>query len=220
MKNRWKKVLAVCLCFTFLLAGCAENKYAGRAIGGTAGAIGGALIGDKIGGTNGALIGALIGSAVGFGIGWLADDYQAKQIKSVQQARQEEINKHGALPKNPRLNSYDVAVKPARTIKRGQPTTIVSTIDLCPSLSQTNIDVREESIITLPDKKEKKSVTQYNEIKDGGVYEFKRSIDTKGIPGGAYAYRTNLYINNKKVASRNASFKIASNYNIMLVAVK
>lgn len=220
MNDRLKKVLAVCICFTFLLISCAENKYAGRTIGTAIGVTGGALLGHAIGGDKGALIGAAVGGGLGFGIGWLADDYTAKQIKSAQQVRQTEIEKYGKLPQQPKLNSYHVAVNPGSTLRRGNAAKIISTVELCPSSNQSPMNVSEETIITLPDKKTHKNVQKYNEVNNGGEYTFSRTIDTKPMPGGAYIYKTNLYVNNKKLASRSTAFKVASNGDFIVVAAK
>ena len=220
MDNRLKKVLLVCICFTFLVISCAENKYGGRIIGGVAGGAAGGVIGYQIAGERGAIIGSLLGSSLGFGLGWLADDYTAKQLKSAQQVRQAEIKKHGKLPKKPKLNSYRVAVNPGRTLRRGNAAKIISTVELCPSSNQASMDVREETIVLLPDKKTYKNVQKYKEVNDGGEYTFSRSINTQGMPGGAYTYKTNLYVDNKKLASRSTSFKLASNGDLMFVALK
>jgi len=216
---KMKNAIIVCICLALLSTSCAENRCAGRIIGTIAGAAAGAAIGGAAGGTKGAIAGGVAGAAVGFGVGWIADYYKAKQIKSAEDARKELINASGQLPDEPKLNSYYVSFRPPGTIRRGETRKIVSTIDLSPC-KKGKTDVKEEAVLTLPDGTEKRAITDYPEISEGGTYEFERDINTKGIPGGVYAYRTTLYLNNNAVANSQSSFKVVSIDTVNYVAAK
>lgn len=204
-----KNVTIVCICLALLSSSCAENKYAGRIIGAVGGAVVGGVVGVATGGTRGAIVGVLAGAAVGFGVGWIADNYKAKQLKSAEDARKEVIEESGQLPDEPKLNNYYVSFQPPETIRRGGTGKIISIIDLCPC-KKGKTDVKEEAVLTLPDRTERKATIPYPEISEGGTYEFERDINTKGIPGGVYGYKTTLYINGNPVANSQSSFKVVS----------
>jgi hypothetical protein len=204
-----KNVVMVCICLALLSSSCAENKYAGRTTGTAAGAVLGGVIGGATGGTKGAIAGALAGAAIGFGVGWIADNYKAKQLKSAEDARKAAIKENGQLPVEPKLNNYYVSLRPADTLRRGETGKIVSTIDLYPG-NKGKVDVKEVAVLTLPDGTEKKAEIPYPEISQGGTYEFERDINTKGIPGGVYGYKTTLYMNGNAVANSQSPFKVVS----------
>jgi hypothetical protein len=213
-RHKMSKIVLVCICLSLLASGCAENQSAGKIIGTTAGAGLGALVGNAFGGGKGAIFGAVIGAAVGFGVGWLADNYKAKQLKSAEAARQEAVAANRPLPEQPTLNNYSIAVVPADTVKRGKSASIVSTIDLSPG-SKGKAEIKEVAVLKLPDGTEKTATVPYPEISEGGTFEFERNLNTKGIPGGVYGYKTTLYINGTAVASKDSSFKVVSNGSIM-----
>jgi uncharacterized protein YcfJ len=208
--SKLKITLMACICLALLSSSCAENQYAGRTIGTVGGAVLGGVIGGLTGGTRGAIIGAISGAAVGFGVGWIADNYKANQLKSAEDARKEAIQESGLLPDEPKLNNYDVSLRPPDIIRRGETGKIVSTIDLYPG-NKGKVDVKEVAVLTLPDRTEKSATISYPEISEGGTYEFEREINTKGIPGGVYGYKTTLYMNGNAVANSQSSFKVVSN---------
>lgn len=214
-----KNVVMVFICLGLLSSSCAENQYAGRTIGTVAGAVLGGVIGGATGGTKGAIVGVLAGAAVGFGVGWIADNYKAKQLKSAEDARKEAIKENGELPDEPKLNNYYVSILPPDIIRRGETGKIVSTIDVYPG-KKGKADVKEVAVLTLPDGKEKKAEIPYPEISEGGTYEFERDINTKGIPGGAYGYKTTLYMNGNAVANNQLSFKVVSSGTLKYAAAK
>jgi hypothetical protein len=209
----------VCICLALLSSSCAENQFAGRTIGAVIGVAAGVVIGAAQGGVKGAIIGGLAGGAVGFGVGWIADHYKAKQLKSAEDARKELIKEYGQLPDEPKLNNYYVSLRPPDTIRRGEVGKIISIIDLCPC-KKGKIDVKEEAVLTLPDGAEKKSIIPYPEISEGGTYEFERDINTKGIPGGVYGYKTTLYMDGNAVANSQSSFKVVSSDTLKYTAAK
>ncbi len=214
-----KNVVMVCICLALLSSSCGGNKYAGRTIGAGGGAVLGGVIGGATGGTKGAIAGALAGGAVGFGVGWIADNYKAKQLKSAEDARKKVIAESGQLPDEPKVNYYYVSLRPPETIRRGETGKIISTIDLSPC-KKGKTDVKEEAVLTLPDRTEKKATISYPEISEGGTYEFERDINTKGIPGGVYGYRGTLYINGNVAANSQSSFKVVSSDTLKYAAAK
>lgn len=214
-----KITLIACICSALLASSCAENQYAGRTIGTVLGGLAGAAIGASKDGLRGAIIGGLAGAAVGFGVGWIADTYRAKQLKSAEEARKEVIQENGELPDEPKLNNYYVSLQPPDTLRRGETGKIVSTIDLYPG-KKGKADVKEVAVLTLPDGTEKNATIQYPEISEGGTYEFERDINTKGIPGGVYGYRTTLYMNDNAVANTQSSFKVVSSDTLNYAAAK
>jgi len=217
--SKLKNLVLVCICLSLLSTSCAQNKWAGRIVGTAAGVVLGGVIGYVTGGTEGAIVGALAGGAVGFGVGWIADSYKAKQLKSAEDARKEIIKESGQLPDEPKVGSYYVSFRPPERIRRGETGKIISTIDLTPC-KKGKIDVKEEAVLTLPDRTEKRAMISYPEISEGGTYEFERDINTKGIPGGVYTYRTTLYLNNNAVANSQYSFKVVSIDTVNYVAAK
>ena len=214
-----KITLIACICSALLASSCAENQYAGRTIGTVAGAVLGAVIGGATGGTKGAIIGGIAGAAVGFGVGWIADNYKAKQLKSAEDARKEAIKENGQLPDEPKLNNYYVSLRPPDTLRRGETGKIVSTIDLYPG-KKGKADVKEVAVLTLPDGTEKNATIPYPEMSEGGTYEFERDINTKGIPGGMYGYKTTLYMNGNAVANSQSSFKVVLSDTLKYAAAK
>jgi len=216
MNNYFFKKISV-LCLIFLLTvfcACADNQYAGRIIGTLTGAAVGALVSEDH------AKGALIGGTAGFLAGWMADKYTAKQIKSAEQARTDAIKENKVLPDGPKLNSYNVALQPASTLKQGSTAKLVSTIDISPWKNNKKAVVKEEVLLTLPDGTQKQWIKPYPELAEGGQWEVAKDINTQALPDGMYNYKTNLYIDDKVSANRQFSFQIVSSGNLYFADAK
>ena len=99
---RKTKLMALLLCVTMILSGCASmnNTAKGSLLGGGGGAALGAVVGGIIGNGKGAAIGAGIGAAVGAGAGALIGnkmDKAAKQAAAIEGAQVEQVTDNNGL---------------------------------------------------------------------------------------------------------------------------
>lgn len=200
-------------CVLSLLAGCANTPGGPGQAGGDpcsvgksalAGAAVGLVFGAVVGGRDGAAKGAALGGAVA-AAACFATNVQSRQTKTAAQSDSDYVRARGALPREPEVVSYESQVNQT-TVQRGQPFKVNSSVELVNGANKSVESVREELVVFNPDG------TQINRdpkskpfaAASGGRYE--NSFELKLPPGvsqGSYGLKTNLYVNEKMVASRD-----------------
>lgn len=174
-----------------------------------AGALAGALLGAMIGGKNSAVKGAALGAAAG-AIACVGINVQSRQTKTAAQADQDYQRSRGALPSQPTVVSYRSFVA-APTVVRGQQLKVNSAVELVNGTNQKIQSVREELVMIDPDgvqlQKDPKS-KEFN-VNAGGGYENSFVVNIPpGMSQGAYALKTNLYINGQPAGTRDLRTQI------------
>lgn len=176
------------------------------------------LVGAGIGAVVGAIAnkgkGAAIGAAVG-ALGCMAINAMSKQTKPAEQVENDfRKNNQGALPAEPVVSAYTVAVQPGPTITAGQPVTIISTSEVISGTKTPISEIREEFALLDPSGKEqaKKSKVLTEKGAGSGGYENQFNFKLpKGVPQGAYTIRTTLYVNGAAATTNDSKVQLVFN---------
>jgi hypothetical protein len=167
-----------------------------------AGALAGALLGALLNGEKGARQGTLVGGVLGAAT-CVAINYNSRQTKSAAQADADYQKARGALPTEPTVVSYSAQLA-AKSVHRGQPMKVNSSLEMVNGKTQPVREVREELVISNPDGTAFKSASKPFSAHTAGRYE--NSFEVKlpeGVSQGVYALKTNVYVNGKLAATRD-----------------
>lgn len=219
-RSGFQRSIACCAIVT-LLGGCATTPAGGRntAQGGgdpcnTAGAaVGlgllGAVLGAAVGGKEGALVGAAMGGAIGYAT-CTAYNVQSVQRRTAQQVEAQYRRDHGTLPAQPTVVNYSAGLS-APDVQRGQKFKVQSAVEVVDGSVQPVRSVREELVVYTPDGNpiSNAPTSKPFQAKTGGRYEnaFELTLP-QGISQGQYAIKTDLFVNEQKVATRDLSAKV------------
>jgi hypothetical protein len=167
-----------------------------------AGAVAGALLGALLNGKKGASQGALAGGALG-AAACVAINHESRQTKSAAQADADYKKARGTLPTEPAVVSYSPQLA-AKSVQRGQPMRVNSSLELVNGSTQAVRKVSEELAIFNPDGTEFKTGSKPFSANSAGRYE--NSFEVKlpdGVSQGVYALKTRVYVNGKLSAERD-----------------
>nr|WKF55948.1 hypothetical protein HUO10_000392 [Paraburkholderia busanensis] len=200
---------------TAMLAGCATeggpsplaNISCNPAIAAVAGGVLGAVVtgGNKV-----------AGAAIGAGVAALlcaAVDYEAKQIKTAQQAQADYRSAHnGRLPDQASLVKYTTSFTPS-SISAGDKATLNSYIEVVKGRQDaTDPVIEEEATIYKPDGSVAKSVRKpVAKTASAGAFSSSFTIPMpQGVPQGAYPVKSTLYVNGTEVAERKVALQVVA----------
>jgi hypothetical protein len=199
-----------------VLAGCADmndvkSKFANVSCNPLIAGVGGAAIGAIVAGGNRAA-----GAAIGAGIAALvcaAVDYEAKQIKTAQQAQSDYQAGHGGrLPEQASVVKYTTSFTPA-SIPAGEKATLHSYIEVVKGKHDAaDPTIEEEATIYKPDGSVAKSVRKpVSQTASAGAFSSSFTIPMpQGVPQGAYPVKSTLYVNGVQVAQREADLQVVA----------
>lgn len=175
-----------------------------------AGAAVGALLGSLIDGKKGAIKGAALGGATAV-VGCLAINSQSRQTKTAAQTDREYVQARGSLPREPQVLSYVPQVSNS-VVQRGKPVRVNSVVELVNGSVTPVREVREELVVFDTRGERFKSGSKPLTNNTGGRFEntFELSLPPEASQG-AYALKTNLYVNNKLVATRDMRTQLVWN---------
>jgi hypothetical protein len=199
-----------------VLAGCADMndakaKFADVSCNPLLAGIGGAAIGAIVAGGNRAA-----GAAIGAGVAALvcaAVDYEAKQIKTAQQAQADYQAGHGGrMPEQASVVKYTTSFTPA-SISAGEKATLHSYIEVVKGKRDAaDPTIEEEATIYKPDGSVAKSVRKpVNQTASAGAFASSFTIPMpQGVPQGAYPVKSTLYVNGVEVAERKVDLQVVA----------
>lgn len=173
--------------------------------GAAAGAILGALIGGKQGAATGGLAGGALGAAACYSM-----NVQSRQTKTAAQADADYQRALGTLPVSPTVVAYSTKI--AGTVQRGQKFNINSSLEVVNGRNEPVREVREELVIYNPDGKQ--FGTSAKPFATSGSGRFENSFEVglpANAPQGAYALKTNVFVNGKPSASRDLRTQLVWN---------
>lgn len=205
--------------FAVFLAGCASTPSADQAAAGEESQPGcNPLIGAGVGAVIGAIAnkgkGAAVGAAVG-ALGCMAINALTKKTKPAAEVEEEyKQSNNGALPPEPVVSAYNVAIQPGSTIKAGQPVSIISNSEVVGGTATPITEIREELVLLDPTGKEqaKKSKVLTESSSGAGGYENQFSFKLpQGVPQGAYTIRTTLYVNGTSARVNDSTVQLVFN---------
>ena len=175
-----------------------------------AGALAGALLGALVDGKNGALRGGAIGAGVG-ALACVAINVNSRQTKTAAQAEQDYLRTSKALPKEPTVTAYNTQLQ-SSAVKRGQSLLDSSARELVNGRNQAVNEVKEDLIVCNPDGTPFKTGSKPFTANSAG--RFENSFELKlpeGAHQGAYALKTNVYVNGKMLATRDLRTQVVWN---------
>jgi hypothetical protein len=202
---------------TATLAGCATatndgssplaNISCNPAIAAVAGGVLGAVVtgGNKVAGAAiGAGVAALICAAV---------DYEAKQIKTAQQAQADyKLAHNGHLPEQASVVKYTTSFTPS-SISAGDKATLNSYIEVVKGRQDgAEPVIEEEATIYKPDGTVAKSVRKpVAKTASAGAFSSSFTIPMpQGVPQGTYPVKSTLYVNGNEVAERKVELQVVA----------
>lgn len=199
-----------------MVAGCANT-------GGPQSSIANLSCNPLIAGVAGGVLGAVVtggnraaGAAIGAGLGALicaALDYEAKQIKTAQQAQADYQADHGGrLPEQAAVVKYTTSFTPS-SISAGDKATLHSYIEVVKGKQDAaDPKIEEEAIIYKPDGSIAKSVHKpVNPTATAGAFSSSFTIPMpQGVPQGAYPVKSTLYVNGTAVAERKVALQVVA----------
>ena len=218
-RSGFQRTIACCAIVT-LLAGCAtapgnrQNTAQGAdPCNTTSAAVGmgllGAVLGAAVAGKEGAVMGAAMGGAIGYAT-CAAYNVQSVQRKTAQQVETQYRRDHGALPDQPTVVNYSAGIS-APSVQRGQKFKVQSAVEVVDGSMQPVRSVREELVVYTPDGNPIGNAPSSKpfEARTGGRYEnaFELTLP-QGVSQGQYAVKTDLFVNEQKVATRDMSAKV------------
>jgi len=206
--------LTAAACVTLFLAGCATPPGTPGAAAnqdpcdvvqtGVTAAIAGGLIGALIGGRDGAAQGAVIGGLVAT-VACVSMNAQSRQVRTAAEVDREFVRRNGALQRTPSLISYTPQLS-ANSVQRGQPLVVTSTIQLANGSAEQISSVREELTILDPDGNTVR-VSGPRDLRAASAGEFSNTFNVTTSPPpaaqGFYTFRTNLFVNDRQMATRD-----------------
>lgn len=151
-------------------------------------------------------------AAIGAGVAALicaAVDYEAKQIKTAQQAQSDYKSAHnGRLPEQTSVVKYTTSFTPS-SISAGDKATLNAYIEVVKGKQDITAPViEEEATIYKPDGTVAKSIRK-PVAKTASAGAFASSF-TIPMPQGAYPVKSTLYVNGTQVAERKVALQVAA----------
>jgi hypothetical protein len=200
---------------TAMMAGCATNggpsPLANISCNPAIAAVAGGVFGAVVTGGN-----KFAGAAIGAGVAALicaAVDYEAKQIKTAQQAQADYKSAHnGRLPDQASLVKYTTSFTPS-SISAGDKATLNSYIEVVKGKQDAAEPViEEEATIYKPDGTVAKSVRKpVAKTASAGAFSSSFTIPMpQGVPQGAYPVKSTLYVNGNEVAERKVTLQVVA----------
>jgi hypothetical protein len=197
------------------MAGCATNggssPLANISCNPGIAAVAGGVLGAVVTGGN-----RLAGTAIGAGIGALicaAVDYEAKQIKTAQQAQADYRAGHnGRVPEQAAVVTYTTSFAHP-SISAGDKATLNSYIEVAKGRQDAADPViEEEATIYKPDGTIAKSVRKpVAKTASAGAFSSSFTIPMpQGVPQGAYPVKSTLYVNGNEVAQRSVTLQVVA----------
>jgi hypothetical protein len=199
--------------YLVLTCGCAgvrEGEVAPRHLGAGLGAVAGAVVGGVAGQDLEAVaVGALAGGTVGYGIGWLAEQYEARQARTAPEVEEA----YGPLPEGgaPRIHGYRSWVDP-EAIRRGTEAGWISTFDIQVPAG-TAVTVTEERLFVDPEGNtiSRRTYDYSDHVTGSGGYEFELTIPIpEHAPEGRYSFEARLLLGEAGGERLVGSFQIAA----------
>ena len=176
-----------------------------------AAAVAGGFFGVLVSGKKDALRGAIAGGTAAM-LACLVVKSNIRQTKTAAQVEQSIRAKNkGQLPAEPSAPVYQISMKPSNRLSRDGTAQIFSTIEVADGRTNAVQKVREEVIITDPDGNQRTLDRGEFSQKTGG---FEKTVEIKfndRFLEGAYTIKTNLYINDKLVNTKNTGFELSQN---------
>ena len=208
--------LGAVACVTLLLAGCVTPPGAPGAAGaasqdpcdvvqtGVTAAVAGGIIGGLLGGRDGAARGAVLGGLVAT-VACVTMNAQSRQVRTAAEVDRDFVRRNGALQRTPTLVSYTPTLA-ANSVQRGQPLRVNSTIQLANGSTEQIRSVREVLTILDPEGNTVQ-VSGAREASAASAGEFSNTFNVNTAPPpaaqGFYTFRTNLFVNDRQMATRD-----------------
>jgi hypothetical protein len=123
-------------------------------------------------------------------------------------------NNKGALPAEPVVSAYNVAIQPSPTITAGQPVAITSNSEVVAGTVTPVSEIREELALIDPTGKEQAKKSKVLTEKGAGSGGYENQFNFKlpqGVPQGAYTIRTTLYVNGVPAKVNDAKVQLVFN---------
>ena len=211
-----------CCAALVMLAGCATTGSNGNTASGDSNpcspgvvALGagvlGAVIGGAVAGKKGAVAGAALGGAAGYAL-CMAYSVQTVQRQNAQEVEARYRQQNGNLPAYPQVVSYRSSLATnGGAVQRGQRFGVQSDVEVVNGRNQPINSVREELVLFNP---EGKQINQDPSSKpftarSGGMYENSFALTLPpNSPQGEYGIKTNLFVNEQLVATRDLQAKV------------
>ncbi|WP_416461266.1 glycine zipper 2TM domain-containing protein [Rubrivivax gelatinosus] len=202
-----------CIAATALLGACAttqgpagdqttDDDPCGVTTSAAVGALAGAVLGGLIDGKRGAVRGAVIGAGTG-ALACVAINHQSRQTKTAAQAEQDYLKVRKTLPAEPEVTAYAARLE-SGSVQRGQPLKVNSTLELVNGRGSKVNEVREELVVFNPDGTPFKTGSKPFTANSAGRFENSFELRLpEAAPQGAYALKTNVYVNGKMLATRD-----------------
>lgn len=199
-----------------LLAACATQPgdpcNAGQValIGAVAGAVlGAATAKDRNSQGSRAAKGAVLVGA-GAALACMAVNASSRQTKSAEAANEEARRRAGTLPPAATLVAYDAAVEPV-TVRPGSDVLVRSVVEVADGTREPVSDLRE--ILTLRDTEGKEHRLKEKPVGEraGRAGRFENTFSfqlPRGVSQGVYGVRTQLLLNGRAVAQREATMQL------------
>lgn len=201
-RQRARQTVGATVIVAVALAGCATTPSGDQATAGESAPNCNPLIGAGVGAAIGAIAnkgkGALVGAAVG-ALGCMAINAMTKQTKPASQVEEDfKKGNKGALPAEPVVSAYNVAIQPTSAITAGQAVSITSNSEVVSGTRVPVTEIREELALLDPTGKEQAKKAKVLTEKSAGSGGYENQFNFKlpqGVPQGAYTIRTTLYVN-------------------------
>src|SRR5476649_2421232 len=173
-------------------------------------AVAGALLGSLFDGKKGAIKGAAIGGAAA-AVGCLAINSHSRQTKTAAQTDHEYIQARGSLPSDPQVLSYMPQLS-SGVVQRGRPVHVNTVVELVNGSVTPVREVREELVVYDTHGEQFKTGSKPLVNNTGGRFEntFELSLPPDASQG-TYALKTNLYVNNRLMATRDLRAQLVWN---------
>jgi hypothetical protein len=197
-----------------LLAGCAHGPDGNRqrssvnddpcnvAASVVGGALLGAIAGKIVGGKDSVMTGALVGGAGGAAL-CFSINLKSRQVRSASQVNQDYTRLHGALPREPVVDSY-TALSATSTTQRGDWIRIDSVLEVTNGSTEPLRSVREEVVLLDPSAAPVRSNSKAFIAKSAGRYENSFEIKLPAnAPQGRYSLQMKVFVNDKLVVTRD-----------------
>ena len=175
-------------------------------------AVGAALVGALLGGKHHRVQGAVVGGAAG-ALACMAVNYQAKQVKTAQQASQDYQSANGGmLPTHAEVVAYQTRLDPATAVQPGVESNLVSNIEVAQGSDGVQPAIEQQFSLADPDGKTQKTFRKAaSQSAAAGAFQTSVAINLpKGVKEGTYQFRTSLYVNGQDVRDTQVPMQVVA----------